>query len=120
MDDRCRRVVLSEVLGLVSAQQSLCLDFWSWSPGKFLVEADYTCHACGILSCTKSLKLLLVAALCFRSVVGSSGCAIGYERSNQVLREGRRRLTDGEATYRLISSTVQVASKSAENVPWEG
>src|SRR3954465_5042068 len=112
MDDRCRRSVLSEVLGLVSTHQSLGLDLWSWSARKFLVEADYTGHACGILSCTKSLILVLAAAQYFHSVVGNSGCAIGYQNSNGVFREGGRRLTDGEATYRSISPTVKVASKS--------
>jgi hypothetical protein len=93
MDDRCPRGVLSEVLGLVSTQQSLGLDLWSWSAREFLVEADYTGHTCGILSCTKSLILVLAAALSFYLVVGNSGCVIGCLKTK--LDVSRRR----EKTY---------------------
>lgn len=111
MDDRCRRGVLSEVLGLVSTQQSLGLDLWSWSTGKFLVEADYTGHACGILSGTKSLILLLAAALFVHLMVGSSGCAIRYQNQSTPFRKAGE---DSRMERRPIDQLVLLSSRIRE------
>lgn len=55
VNDRCGRRVLSEVLGLVSTQQTLGLNLWCWSAGKLLVEANYTLHTGSIFGSSESL-----------------------------------------------------------------
>ena len=49
--------VLAEVLGLVFAEEALCLDLWSGSTWELLVEAHNTLHADSILSSTEALFL---------------------------------------------------------------
>jgi hypothetical protein len=51
----CTRWVLSEILRLVSTQESLGLDFWSGATRKLLIEADYSLHTGSIFGSTKSL-----------------------------------------------------------------
>lgn len=75
VNDRCGRRVLSEVLGLVSAQQSLGLDLWCWSTGKFLVEANYTLHTGGIFRSTESLVIVRdgICAVCISGFAVDDG-----------------------------------------------
>lgn len=49
--------VLAEVLGLVFAEEALCLHLWSGSTWELLVEAHNTLHADSILSSTEALFL---------------------------------------------------------------
>ena len=96
------RSVLAEVLGLVSSDQSLGLQFRSWATRKFFVEADYTLHAGGILGGTDSLfpiSLILhsVPVRLFRL-----GIKI-RSRMSLRLRMDDRELTVGEATYYNVS-----------------
>lgn len=47
--------VLAEVLGLVTAEETLSLDLGGGTTGKLLVEADDTLHAQSVGSSTNSL-----------------------------------------------------------------
>ena len=47
--------LLAKVLGLVTAQKTLCLDLWSSSTWELLVEAHNSLHADSILSSTEAL-----------------------------------------------------------------
>jgi len=49
VDDRCACWVLSEVLCLVSTEETLWLDIWCSATRKLFVETDYSLHTCGIL-----------------------------------------------------------------------
>jgi len=49
VDDRCSWWIFSKVTSLVSAEETLGLDFRSWTSRKLLVEADYALHTSGIL-----------------------------------------------------------------------
>lgn len=67
----CGRSVLSEVLCLVSAHESLWLDLGSRTTGKLLIEVDYTLHANSIFGGAESLFLISHLSSNSRSSNGS-------------------------------------------------